>query len=64
MERRQKRRLVEASAFLIIRSSAVIIGLALAVMLGFIIIYGAKAINWTFLTKPPIKVVTWSNILL
>lgn len=62
MERRQKRKWIEALAFLIIRSSAVIIGLALAVMIGFILIHGARAISWTFLTEAPRDAMTQGGI--
>jgi phosphate transport system permease protein len=62
MERRQKRKWIEAWAFFIIRSSAVIIGLALAVIIGFILIHGVKAISWTFLTEPPREAMTQGGI--
>lgn len=62
MDFRQKRRLIEAIAFFIIRSSAVIICLALAIMLGFVFVKGYRAINWTFLTQPPIDAMTKGGI--
>jgi phosphate transport system permease protein len=49
-------------AFLIIRGSAVIIGAALATMLGFIVVRGYRAINWTFLSQPPIEAMTQGGI--
>ncbi|MCK4729370.1 MAG: phosphate ABC transporter permease PstA [Desulfobacterales bacterium] len=62
MDFRQKRKLVEAIAFFIIRSSAVIICLALAIMLGFLFVKGYRAINWTFLTQPPMEAMTRGGI--
>jgi phosphate transport system permease protein len=62
MDHRKKRRLVQFVAFLIIRGSAVIIGASLAIMLGFIFVRGHKAINWTFLTQPPIEAMTQGGI--
>ncbi|MBN1840813.1 MAG: phosphate ABC transporter permease PstA [Deltaproteobacteria bacterium] len=62
MDFRKKRKLVEAIAFFIIRSSAVIICLALAIMLGFVFINGLTAINWTFLTQSPTDAMTKGGI--
>lgn len=62
MDHRKKRKLVEFLAFLVIRSSAVIICGALAVMFGFILIRGCRAISWTFLTEPPIEAMTKGGI--
>jgi phosphate transport system permease protein len=62
MERRTRRKYTEKAAFFIIRSSAVVIGLSLAVMLGFIFFHGFKALNWTFLTEPPIDAMTKGGI--
>lgn len=62
MDFRQKRKLTEKIAFLVIRSSAVIICLTLAIMLGFILVNGYKAINWTFLTEPPMDAMTRGGI--
>jgi phosphate transport system permease protein len=62
MDHRKKRQLVQFVAFLIIRGSAVIIGASLAVMLGFIFTRGYRAINWTFLTQPPIEAMTQGGI--
>ena len=47
---------------MIIRGSAVTIGAALAIMLGFIVVGGYRAINWTFLTQPPIEAMTQGGI--
>jgi len=62
MDLRRKRRLVQGLAFFIIRSSAVVIGSALAIMLGFIFVRGYKALNWTFLTQPPMEAMTKGGI--
>jgi phosphate transport system permease protein len=62
MDHRKKRQLVQFVAFLIIRGSAVIIGAALAIMLAFIFVRGYRAINWTFLTQPPIEAMTQGGI--
>lgn len=62
MDHRKRRYLVEFVAFLIIRGSVVIIGAALAIMLGFILVRGYGAINWTFLTQPPTDAMTRGGI--
>jgi phosphate transport system permease protein len=62
MDRRRRRKLTQTIAFLIIRSSALVIGLSLAVMLGFIFLRGWKAINWTFLSQPPVEAMTQGGI--
>lgn len=62
MNLRRKRQFVQGLAFFIIRSSAVVIGSALAIMLGFIFFRGYKAINWTFLTQPPMEAMTKGGI--
>lgn len=62
MDLRRKRKLVQAVAFFVIRSSAVIIGTGLAIMLSFIFVRGYKAINWTFLTQPPVDAMTKGGI--
>jgi phosphate transport system permease protein len=62
MDHRKKRQLVQFVAFLIIRGSAVIIGTALAIMLGFIFVRGYRAINWTFVSQPPIEAMTKGGI--
>jgi phosphate transport system permease protein len=62
MDHRKRRQSVEFVAFLIIKGSAVTIGAALAIMLGFIVVGGYRAINWTFLTQPPIEAMTQGGI--
>jgi phosphate transport system permease protein len=62
MDHRKRRQLVQFVAFLIIRGSAVVIGASLAIMLGFILVRGYRAINWTFLTQPPMEAMTQGGI--
>ena len=62
MDRRTRRKYTEKVAFFVIRSSAVFIGLSLAIMLGFIFSHGFKAINWTFLTQPPLDAMTKGGV--
>jgi len=62
MKFRKKRKLIEGLAFGVIRLSTIIICLALAIMLGFILLYGYKAITWTFLTQPPTEAMTKGGI--
>jgi phosphate transport system permease protein len=62
MDYRKRRKILQFVAFFIIRGSAVIIGAALATMLGFIFVRGYRAINWTFLSQPPIEAMTQGGI--
>jgi phosphate transport system permease protein len=62
MDHRKRRQLAEFVAFFIIRGSAVMIGASLAIMLGFIVVRGYRAINWTFLAQPPIEAMTQGGI--
>jgi phosphate transport system permease protein len=62
MNRRQRRKYTQKAAFFIIRSSAAVIGLSLALMLGFILYHGIGVVNWTFLTEPPIDAMTKGGI--
>jgi phosphate transport system permease protein len=62
MNRRLKRKYTEKAAFFVIRSSAAIIGLSLAIMLAFVFYHGITAINWTFLTQPPLEAMTRGGI--
>jgi len=59
----RKRRLVQQVWFWFFRGAAVINGLALAVVICFLIIKGWRAINWTFLTQPPMDSMTQGGIL-
>ncbi len=62
MNFRQKRKLTEGVAFFVIRSSAIVISMALLIMLGFILVRGYKAINFTFLTQAPTDAMTKGGI--
>jgi phosphate transport system permease protein len=60
---RKRRRLLQNCVFSIFRLSVAVNGLALAVIVGFIAANGLKAINWTFLTQPPMDSMTKGGIL-
>ena len=62
MDHRKKRQFTEVVAFFIIRASAAIITLALIMLLVFIFVQGIGAINWTFLTEPPVDAMTKGGI--
>jgi len=62
MDLRKKRKLIEVIGFFIMRSSVLIVSLAIFFMLGFIFLNGFRAINWTFLTKPPTNSMTQGGI--
>ena len=57
------RRILQGMMFNIFRLSAVINGAALAVVIGFLVINGWRAINWTFLTQMPMDSMTKGGIL-
>ncbi|MFZ2629966.1 MAG: phosphate ABC transporter permease PstA [Desulfosalsimonadaceae bacterium] len=58
-----RRRLSQSAMFGLFRVAAVVNGLALFVILFFLIKNGWRAINWTFLTQPPINSMTQGGIL-
>nr|WP_208598318.1 phosphate ABC transporter permease PstA [Desulfatiglans anilini] len=58
-----KRRFVQSTMFWLFRGAALINGLALLVVVFFLVKNGWKAINWTFLTQPPIDSMTRGGIL-
>ncbi|MDO9262782.1 MAG: phosphate ABC transporter permease PstA [Desulfosalsimonadaceae bacterium] len=58
-----RRRLSQTAMFGLFRIASVINGLALFVILFFLIKIGWRAINWTFLTQPPINSMTQGGIL-
>lgn len=60
---RRRRRLIQSGVFLIFRFSVAVNGLALAVIVCFMAVNGLKAINWTFLSQPPIDSMTRGGIL-
>jgi phosphate transport system permease protein len=56
------RRARQAVAFTFFRAASFINGAALAVILLFLVINGWRAINWTFLTQPPMDSMTKGGI--
>ena len=59
----KRRNFLQKLVFLLLRSSAVINGLALFIIIFFMVKNGWRAINWTFLTQPPIDAMTKGGIL-
>jgi phosphate transport system permease protein len=57
------RRILQGIMFNIFRISAVINGAALVIVIGFLVIKGWRAINWTFLTQMPLDSMTKGGIL-
>jgi phosphate transport system permease protein len=60
---RKRRRQLQSIVFLIFRLSVAVNSLALAVIVFFIAGSGLKAINWTFLSQPPMASMTKGGIL-
>jgi phosphate transport system permease protein len=60
---RQRRRRIQKAVFAVFRLSVTVNGLALAVIVYFIAVNGLKAINWTFLSQPPMDSMTKGGIL-
>lgn len=58
-----RRRVLERSMFWLFRIAAIINGIALLVVVYFIASRGWRAINWTFLTEPPLDSMTKGGIL-
>lgn len=58
-----RRRITQGIMFWLFRAAALINGLALLVVVFFLMKNGWKAINWTFLTQPPIDSMTRGGIL-
>jgi phosphate transport system permease protein len=58
-----RRKTIQKIVFGIFRSAAWINGIALVIILYFMISNGWRAINWTFLTQPPIDSMTKGGIL-
>ena len=56
------RRRMQRAAFHFFRTAALINGAALAVILLFLVVNGWRAINWTFLTQPPMDSMTKGGI--
>ncbi len=59
----RRRRLVEQMVFALFRCAALVNGLALAVVLGYVLVNGAQAVSWTFLTENPTDAMTRGGIL-
>lgn len=58
-----RRKVVQASMFSLFRVAAVINGIALLIIISFVFVRGFRAINWTFLTQPPMDSMTAGGIL-
>ena len=61
--RRRRRNRVQHIVFTIFRMAAGINGIALAVIVYFMVANGWRAINWTFLSQPPMDSMTKGGIL-
>ena len=59
----RRRNLLQKIVFNVFRLAALINGLALFIIVYFMIANGWKAINWTFLTQPPVDSMTKGGIL-
>lgn len=59
----RRRRIVQATMFWLFRSAALVNGLALVIVVYFLIARGWTAINWTFLSQPPMDSMTKGGIL-
>lgn len=58
-----RRKIVQGAMFSLFRISAAINGAALLVVIYFLVVRGWSAINWTFLTQPPVDSMTKGGIL-
>lgn len=58
-----KRSMFQRLLFLLFRGAAAVNGLALVVVVYFMAVNGYQAINWTFLTQPPMDSMTKGGIL-
>lgn len=58
----RRRKISQQVMFSLFRLSAAIVGLALFVMIFFLVFQGWRAINWTFLTQPPMDSMTKGGI--
>ena len=59
----RRRKLIQVAVFGLFRLSAAINGIALLVVVYFLVARGWRAINWTFLTQPPKEAMTEGGIL-
>jgi phosphate transport system permease protein len=60
---KRSRKVVQASMFSLFRVAALINGVALLIIIAFVFGKGFRAINWTFLTQPPMDSMTAGGIL-
>jgi phosphate transport system permease protein len=60
--RERRRRAFQRSAFGLFRIAAAVNGIALAIIIYFLVVRGWRAISWTFLTQPPIEAMTQGGI--
>ncbi len=58
-----RRRFIQSGMFNLFRISAAINGAALMIVVYFLVARGWRAINWTFLTQPPVDSMTKGGIL-
>jgi phosphate transport system permease protein len=58
-----RRKFIQGSMFGLFRIAAVINGIALAIIIYFLVARGWRAINWTFLSQPPMDSMTKGGIL-
>jgi phosphate transport system permease protein len=58
-----RRRLFQSFMFWFFRLSAAVNGIALLIIVYFLVARGWRAINWTFLTQPPLEAMTKGGIL-
>jgi phosphate transport system permease protein len=61
--RRQRRKTIQRAVFVLLRLAAAVNGLALLIVVLFMAANGWQAINWTFLTQPPMDSMTRGGIL-
>ena len=59
----RRRKLIQIAIFGLFRLSAAINGIALLIVVYFLVARGWRAINWTFLTQPPREAMTEGGIL-
>ncbi len=59
----RRRKLIQVAVFGLFRLSAAINGIALLIVVYFLVARGWRAINWTFLTQPPMESMTKGGIL-
>jgi phosphate transport system permease protein len=61
--RKKKRQFIQKTMFLFFRIAVAINAVALLIIVYFMVINGWRAINWTFLTQPPMDSMTKGGIL-